>query len=159
MKNSNKAIVLAMLFVNAGNIAFATQKTDNAAAKAFGVGSKQHLDRVRIQNDSNKDVNCELTWKDRNNLHTLQVTAVTLKPGKSSKQAGPELGWGIFKVAIYKKGLKDNPVKAGGNKYFVITKNGKVEGYKNEGAYKASLVKSSTTNNGSDINSDDSLTA
>ena len=135
MKNSNKVIVLAMLFVSAGNVMFASAKTNKDSANFFNkmAATKQNLDHIHIKNDFGKKIVCQLTWKDRNGAHTTQITDITINPGKTANAAGPMLGYGIEKVEAMASAMAaasagmvlvmtgyQGSTKAGKNRYFVV---------------------------------------
>jgi|SRR3989339_691576 len=145
MKISNKVIVLAMLFVSAGNIV-ASQKVNNWFNKNMNAQRGLNLDEIKIRNEYNNTTPlfCNITWKDRNGAHGTLSSSPTMKAGNNNtdKFKGPLIGYEIYDLTVYAN-AKKGYIKAKGNTFFVVKGNGSkklsIVGYKNEKAYRASL--------------------
>ena len=168
MKNSNKVIVLAMLFVSTGNVMFASQKANDWFNKNMNAQKGLNLDEIKIKNeyDDKSILSCQLTWKDRNGAHGTLPSTVTVKAGNNNvnKFKGPLIGYGIYKLEIYSNG-KRGEERAGKNRFFVVKDGGSTKhpitivGYKNEKAYRASLIEPVAKDTPVAADNDDSLTA
>lgn len=93
--------------------------------KAFAIPG-QHLDRITIKNESNKNLSCRITWKNRNvpKNDSLPET-ISIEPGQSHEAQAPLLGYGLKTIMTGTFDAQGHWTKLGTqrahkNSYFVL---------------------------------------